>query len=78
MSTYLALYVESLEERIEKGGTQEQIDAAFKEYNTFDEGAFKKWIETLESVSCVSCGASFKPEPKVATAEILCKEHAPT
>lgn len=77
MSTYLALYVESLEQRIEKGGTQEEVDKAFAEYNVFDQEAFQKWLEGLGNVSCASCGASFKPEPKVATAEILCKEHQP-
>lgn len=78
MSTYLALYVESLEQRIERGGTQEEVDRAFAEYNAFSQEAFEKWLAGLETVSCASCGASFKPEAKVATAEILCKEHSPT
>lgn len=77
MSTYLAMYVESLEQRIEKGGTQEEVDKAFAEYNTFSQEAFDRWLAGLENVSCASCGASFKPDGTAATAEILCKEHTP-
>jgi hypothetical protein len=76
MSNYLALYVESLEKRIEEGGTQEEVDKAFAEYNTFNQEAFDKWLAELPAVSCASCGVNFKPEPGAAAAEILCKEHA--
>lgn len=77
MSTYLAMYVESLEQRIEKGGTQEEVDKAFAEYNTFSQEAFEKWLAGLESVVCAACGAVFKPDVKTAAAEALCKEHTP-
>lgn len=73
--TYLALYVESLEKRIEDGGTQEEIDKAFAEYNVFNQEAFARWVAGLESASCASCGESFKPSETAASAEVLCRKH---
>lgn len=77
MSTYLAMYITQLEERIAAGGTQADVEAAVAQYNVFDQKAFDAWLEGVAQVSCVSCGAPFKPSSKIASIEILCGECGP-
>ena len=77
MSTYMDLYVGALEERIQSGGKQEDVDTAFAEYNAFKPEAFQEWLEGAGSIACGQCGALFKPEGKKATDAVLCPEHTP-
>lgn len=75
--TYMDLYISALEACIERGGKQEDVERAVTEYNAFNREAFEKWLASVPSVHCATCGDVFKPEgTKKAGDEILCAEHA--
>lgn len=77
MSTYLEMYIEALRKKIDDGGSQKEIDAVVDQYNTFDQTAFESWLATVDKAVCASCGNAFKPPAKLASADVLCEEHAP-
>lgn len=75
MSTYMDLYVGALEERIQSGGKQADVDDAFAEYNVFSLEKFKRWMKQAGPQTCSQCGDTFSPSEKNATDAVLCPEH---
>ena len=76
MSTYLIAYEEALTRIIETGGSQETVDKAIADYNTFKKTAFMEWLATAD-LKCVHCGADARKDEVEPLEEITCKDHHP-
>jgi hypothetical protein len=74
MSTYLLKYEESLTETIEKGGSDEVIDRAIKQYNSFHRSEFDTWL-TDAKLACIHCGQPAEKLEINPMDEITCKTH---
>lgn len=74
MSTYLIAYEEALTQVIETGGSQEIVDKAIDDYNTFKSASFKEWLDKAD-LKCVHCGADAVKDTVEPLEEIVCKDH---
>lgn len=77
--TYLDIYLATLYDALERGGTQDAVDRAVSEINTPTREHFVAWAAGhVVSPRCAVCGEPFKiPDPETIqlTDEVLCKTH---
>ena len=78
--TYADRYLAALLDALQRGGSQELVDATTVEVNDPTPAGLRAWLALHPRVTCATCGALFTADPATAqlSHEVACALHPPT